>query len=897
MTDGASQGAPAQALSTRRPAGIQRVALAVMGIVLLVVAGVFLSLVLAIERFNRQVDVRHREVEALLTANLAERSTVDLETGIRGFLLTRQASFLQPYTEAVQNLPAELSAWKTEEAADPRQLALVSGLTSAIASYEQNYARPLVRGGLNLSQKQVASVTSEGKVRLDTLRNLFARFDSSEQALATQGDTTTNSSAQTTLVIASGGFLIILLLVGGLAAALQGWILAPVRGLAQAAVRRMHGERGVRVPERGRGEIASLGRSFNAMAEALEERDRRLVVAHGRLEGILEHTSAIVYVKDAEGRYLLVNRAFEAARDLVAENVLGSTERAFSPPEAAEQIARDDKRVIETGEMLNGEYTVPTPRGLRTFLTVKFRIPAPEGGEATIGGISTDITEHKQALLTAMEASRMKSQFVANMSHEIRTPLSGVIGLTNLLRSTELEPIQREYVDALATSGEALLAVIGDILDFSKIEAGRLELDRTDFDLRELVEESCLMVAQRAHAKGLELTHWVEPDVPELVSGDRGRLRQILLNLLSNAVKFTADGGIVVHVSQQAGTLVRFEVSDTGIGITPEQTARLFASFSQADESTTRKYGGTGLGLAISRELSALMGGEIGAQPRDPAGSVFWFTAELPRISGEQPMRPANLSGVRALVVDGNDTNRIVLRQYLAAWGIECVVASDAEGALNALTRARDAGRPFSLALLDDNLPGMDGFELATVIGGRTDAADTAILLLSSNPVDPERATAAGIAQQLLKPPRQSDLYDAISLAIGFSEPQLDEESSHPAPAGSERRCTPRPDRGGQRGQPGRGSDDAAPAGAPNRRGRQRSRGGGHERPGTVRRHLHGLPDARARRLQGHEADPRRRSGGPHSHHRDDRQCDARRPRALPRGGNGRLPDQADRCG
>jgi len=759
----------------------------VMAMVLLVVAGVFVSLLLAIERFDHEVVQRHTDMEALVTANRAERSTVDLETGIRGFLLTREPRFLEPYWAALHDLPGELSSLKGEVAHDRPQLDVVARLAGGISSYEQSYARPLVKSGSDLSRPQIVAVTSAGKTRFDALRDLFARFDSTEQAEALRGDGSTSSSRLIALAAASGGFLMIVLLIGGLAVALQRWILAPVRGVAAAAVRRMHGERGVRVPEGGRGEIASLGRSFNSMAEALEERDRRLVIAHSRLEGILEHTSAIIYIKDVHGRYLLVNRAFEAARDLVAENVLGQTERAFSPPDVAHQIALDDKAVVETGELAYGEYTVPTPRGPRTYLTVKFLIPAPEGGEPTIGGISTDITEHKQALLSALEASRLKSQFVANMSHEIRTPLSGVIGLTNLLRETNLDPLQREYVDSLATSGEALLAVIGDILDFSKIEAGRLDLDLTEFDLRELVEESCLMVAQRAHVKGLELNHWVDADVPEQVVGDRGRLRQILLNLLSNAVKFTSEGEVVVRVSCAEARLVRFEVFDTGIGISPEQTEGLFEAFSQADQSTTRKYGGTGLGLAISRELTALMGGDIRAERREAGGSVFSFTAELPQTSGELARRPASLSGIRALVVDDNETNRTVLRQYLTAWGIECDVTDTPGRALEKLTRASDQGKPFALVLLDYHLPEMDGIELAAAIRDHTGLPEIAILLLSSSSVDPADVAESGIAQQLLKPPRQSDLYDSISVAVGAAEPHTGEIAAQRTDAAPDR--------------------------------------------------------------------------------------------------------------
>lgn len=510
---------------------------------------------------------------------------------------------------------------------------------------------------------------------------------------------------------------------------------------------------------------------------------------------ILESIEDGCFEVDLGGTYSFVNRAFCQLSERSSDEVLGHNFREFLSPEMIEMLHDAYAGVYKSGNPLTAlEYEITRKDGSKRFVEESVTLKRDSAGHR-IGfmGIRRDCTERRQigaelekARDAALESARLKSEFLANMSHEIRTPMNGIIGMTGILLDTELTANQREFAETISSSGNALLTIINDILDFSKMEAGKLQFEQLDFDLENAVEGTVELLAEQAHEKKVELVSLIKSDVTTKLRCDPGRLRQVLTNLIGNALKFTAHGEIVVQAEQEVENdnqvILRFSVSDTGIGIDDDAQRNLFQPFTQADGSTTRKYGGTGLGLAISKQLVELVDGEMGLISAPGKGSTFWFTARFDKQpAGSQSAIPQALplDKCRVLIVADSATSRSILAHQLSSWGVIYEVTDSGDRALEMLRASSAGSEIYEVAIFD--LPGIAGFELARVIKSDEHFDSLQLVVFNSHGHRTDNTTAreGSVAACLTKPVRQSQLFNCLHALVNQSSGTNERTSSY----------------------------------------------------------------------------------------------------------------------
>jgi PAS domain S-box-containing protein len=834
----------------------------------------------------------------------------DAETGARGYLLTGKEPYLAPFHRAAPLIDAEFDTIAGQVVADRPQLQRIAavralsfrwltGLRQAVEQKRDPRANPFAPHAW----------IEESERLMGRMRAVVDRMQGVESRLLLKRSAAADLTYRATLWIFAAGLAVNLLILASVFFVVDREMTRRKR--AEHELRRSNDELERRVGLRTC-ELTEQAAQLRTAVERLEHADREREHSRAFYYSLVESLPQHILRKDLEGRFTFANGRVCAELGRSLDDVLGKTDFDFFPPADAQKYREDDRRVIESGAVLEAIETHQAPGLEPTFVQVtKMPIRDAEGTIIGVQAMFTDITDRKRAIealrrseeqlrgafdnapigmallatdgtilqcngalceilgysyhtllgsmLTelshpddraadqalaagilgvecasaqcekrflhrlgypvwtlvsvsavldalgrpihliaqiqditqrkqaeaeslrardaAESANRAKGEFLANVSHEIRTPMNGIIGMTELALETPLRPEQREYLNIVKTSADALLTVINDILDFSKIDAGRLDLDPVDFDLADLLDDTLKSLAHRAHDKGLELVCRIAPDVPQNLVGDSCRLRQVLVNLVGNAIKFTERGEVVVSValeSRAAGTaLVRVTVADTGIGIAPSQRAAIFEAFTQADGSTTRKYGGTGLGLAITAKLVGLFGGRIWVEGAPGLGSTFHFTVPLGARTGSESAAArrdlAALAGLPVLVVDDNDVNRLLLVEVLTRWNARPTAVASGQDALDELRAADARNEPFALVLIDAMMPAMDGFELAARIQREPYARRPELILLTSSGQngDHARRRAAGIAACLLKPIKQSQLLDSILEALG----------------------------------------------------------------------------------------------------------------------------------
>ena len=577
---------------------------------------------------------------------------------------------------------------------------------------------------------------------------------------------------------------------------------SPIKSLLEGTKKLGEGVLGHRINIVHKDEVGELADSFNTMADSIQERTNSLNKTKDYMENILDNTQDMVITTDTNGCVVEFNTGAEQILGYTRREVVGRSAEMF-------YLDRHIKRglieeIKNNGAVRNYETKLRTKQGSDLHMVITVSQLKDNSGDI-IGAVEVgkDITEKNRrdeelaktnkkleseiierkiveielnaAKESAEGANRAKSEFLANMSHEVRTPMSGVIGMTDLLLDTHLTPEQYEYADTIRSSADSLLNIINDILDFSKIEAGKLVMEDIDFELHVTVDSLLDVFAVKADEKELEFSCFIEQGASTLLRGDPGRLRQILINFVSNAIKFTKYGQVDLSVSQiretDTHTTLQFTVRDTGIGIPADRVKRLFQSFTQVDSSTTREYGGTGLGLAISKQISELMGGQIGVDSEEGKGSTFWFTVELEKqpFDRQETIELGGIDSMRVLVVDDNRAKRHVLRRFLESWRCRVEEAGSAVEAMKMLRANSNGINQFKVVLIDYCMPEMDGESLGKEIKADSRLKDLALVMLTSSGQrgDADRLRNLGFAAFLPRPIKQSQLFDCLQIITG----------------------------------------------------------------------------------------------------------------------------------
>ncbi|MBC7691762.1 MAG: response regulator [Methylotenera sp.] len=749
----------------------------------------------------KATDDRGRAKQNILEIEFLFSSLRDAETGQRGYLLTGKPEYLVPHTEAVGRIKGQYEALKVSLDDHRELIGDAARLRILIDEKLGELAETIALRKYQGFKAALAIVQNDsGKKAMDEIRKILNSLKVREQAILQERAAYADQVNHRTLWIVTLGDTLAMLLV-----CLSAYYFLRDRTKRLAA-------------ERANDEL-------NAGLESrVLERTQQLEFERSRFETVLQQMPAAVIIADATGALVFANNKMQ---DVWRHPLLPSG----SVDEYAQwkgfhmdgtPYAPTDwplARSLMTGVTIPSEVT-EIERGDGTRGTIRLSSAPIRNGEGIIQGavvVCQDVTEQikleaERAQLMirekgAVETARLKSQFLANMSHEIRTPLNGIIGMTDLLLESELGEQQRRYAKIVQDSGNSLLTIINDILDFSKIEAGKLDLEVIDFNLVSLVEGQADLLSPKAKDKSLSLMSFVDPRLPVYLKGDPGRIGQILLNLVSNAVKFTERGSIVIRAEADSeisggeahhsadSVQVRFSVQDSGIGLSSVASARLFQPFTQADDSTARKYGGTGLGLSISKQLAELMGGEIGIESEEGKGSTFWFSCKLSRsLQTEEPKRinPVLLQDLRVLIVDDDYPAGEIAEKYLGRWGMKSTQVKSGADALALLQVEHNALRPFDLVLIDKRMPEMNGFELAAAI--QADPRFKGIRMILVTAYDrisqSEGALHAGFSAYLTKPIKQSELYDKIAETMGratvpaISPEKLLADSGDPGSAG-----------------------------------------------------------------------------------------------------------------